>query len=70
MKRSNNHDLLPVPGVDTDWFLRRGSRQTLKIVISLLIMQHGVHLLLLLVGYRTDGSPPIVDSADAWVCWR
>jgi multicomponent Na+:H+ antiporter subunit C len=38
------------------------SRQTLKIVISLLIMQHGVHLLLLLVGYRTDGSPPIVDS--------
>ena len=41
------------------------SRQTLKIVISLLIMQHGVHLLLLLVGYRTDGSPPIVDSADS-----
>ena len=39
------------------------SRQTLKIVISLLIMQHGVHLLLLLVGYRKDGSPPIVESA-------
>ena len=37
------------------------SRQTLKIVISLLIMNHGVHLLLLLIGYREAGSPPIVD---------
>jgi len=27
-------------------------RQTVKIVISLVIMQHGVHLLLLLIGYR------------------
>lgn len=39
------------------------SRQTLKIVISLLIMNHGVHLLLLLIGYREAGSPPIVDPA-------
>jgi multicomponent Na+:H+ antiporter subunit C len=37
------------------------SRQTVKIVISLMIMQHGVHLLLLLVGYREAGMPPIVD---------
>ena len=37
------------------------SRQTLKIVISLLIMNHGVHLLLLLLGYRESGNPPIVD---------
>lgn len=37
------------------------SRQTLKIVISLLIMNHGVHLLLLLIGYREKGNPPIVD---------
>ena len=37
------------------------SRQTLKIVICLLIMNHGVHLLLLLIGYREAGSPPIVD---------
>jgi len=37
------------------------SRQTLKIVVSLLIMNHGVHLLLLLVGYRQGGNPPIVD---------
>lgn len=37
------------------------SRQTLKIVVSLLIMNHGLHLLLLLVGYRQNGEPPIVD---------
>lgn len=37
------------------------SRQTLKIVISLVIMEHGVHLLLLLIGYRKGGHPPIVD---------
>jgi multicomponent Na+:H+ antiporter subunit C len=37
------------------------SRHTLRIVISVLIMQHGVHLLLLLVGYRSGGSPPIID---------
>ena len=40
------------------------SRQTVKIVISLLIMQHGVHLLLLLIGYRNGGSPPIVDAGQ------
>ena len=40
------------------------SRQTLKIVISLLIMNHGVHLLLLLIGYRKDGVPPIVDPGS------
>jgi len=40
------------------------SRQTVKILISLLIMQHGVHLLLLLIGYRDDGMPPIVDSGE------
>jgi multicomponent Na+:H+ antiporter subunit C len=40
------------------------SRQTLKIVISLLIMNHGVHLLLLLIGYRNDGVPPIVDPGS------
>jgi multicomponent Na+:H+ antiporter subunit C len=39
------------------------SRQTLKIVISLLIMNHGVHLLLLLIGYREKGNPPIVDPS-------
>jgi multisubunit Na+/H+ antiporter MnhC subunit len=36
-------------------------RNALKIVICLLIMEHGVNLLFVLVGYRTDGRPPIVD---------
>lgn len=40
------------------------SRQTLKIVISLLIMNHGVHLMLLLIGYRKDGNPPIVEPGS------
>ncbi len=37
------------------------SRHTLKIVIGLVIMEHGVHLLLILIGYREGGEPPIVD---------
>ena len=36
-------------------------RNALKIVICLLIMEHGVNLLFVLVGYRAEGSPPIVD---------
>lgn len=41
------------------------SRQTLKIVIAVVIIQHGVHLLLLLIGYRNAGTPPIVDPGEA-----
>lgn len=41
------------------------SRNTLKIVISLLIVEHGVHLLLVLIGYRSGGSPPIMDPGTA-----
>jgi len=41
------------------------SRQTLKIVISLVILQHGVHLLLLLIGFREGGNPPIVDPGSS-----
>lgn len=41
------------------------SRNTLKIVIGLLIMEHGVHLLFILIGYRADGSPPIMDPGAA-----
>ncbi len=37
------------------------SRNTLKIVVSLVIMEHGVHLLLILIGYRSDGMPPIQE---------
>ena len=40
------------------------SRQTVKIVISIVILQHGVHLLLLLIGYRDGGLPPILDSGQ------
>lgn len=38
------------------------SRNTLKIVISLLIVEHGVHLLLILIGHRSGGHPPIMES--------
>ena len=41
------------------------SRNTVKIVISLLIMEHGVHLLLILIGYRSEGAPPIMDPGIA-----
>lgn len=36
-------------------------RNTVKIVICLLIMEHGVHLFLILLGYQWKGRPPIVD---------
>ena len=36
-------------------------RNALKIVICLLIMEHGVNLLFILVGYRTKGTPPILS---------
>ena len=41
------------------------NRNTLKIVISILIVEHGVHLLLVLIGYRSGGSPPIMDPGIA-----
>ena len=41
------------------------SRNSVKIVISLLVMEHGVHLLLILIGYRSEGSPPIMDPETA-----
>lgn len=37
------------------------SRNTLKIVISLVIIEHGAHLLFILIGYRTGGGAPILD---------
>lgn len=36
-------------------------RNALKIVICLLIMEHGVNLLFIVIGYRTNGKPPILD---------
>jgi multisubunit Na+/H+ antiporter MnhC subunit len=40
-------------------------RNALKIVICLLIMEHGVNLLFILIGYRANGNPPIVDPGMA-----
>ena len=36
-------------------------RSTIKIVLGIIIMEHGVHLLIILIGYRTEGTPPIMD---------
>ena len=40
-------------------------RNVLKIVICLLIMEHGVNLLFIIVGYRAGGSPPILDASTS-----
>lgn len=41
------------------------SAQTLRIVISLVIVSHGIHLLLLLIGYRDGGRSPIFENGEA-----
>ncbi len=41
------------------------NRNTLKIVLSLLVMEHGVHLLFVLVGYRRKGHPPILEPGTS-----
>ncbi len=33
-----------------------------KIIIALLVIEYGIHLLLVVQGYRTNGVPPIVDA--------
>jgi multicomponent Na+:H+ antiporter subunit C len=38
------------------------NRNIMKIVLSLLIMEHGVHLLLIMIGYRNGGNPPIMEQ--------
>ena len=40
-----------------------------KIIISLLVIEYGIHLLLVLQGYRTRGVPPILDSPLAKEDW-
>jgi len=37
-------------------------RSTVKIIIGLLVMEYGIHLLLVLQGYRHGGLPPIADA--------
>ena len=36
-------------------------RNTVKIIISLLVIEYGIHLFLVLQGYRLEGVPPIVE---------
>ncbi|MBU1694806.1 MAG: sodium:proton antiporter [Verrucomicrobia bacterium] len=38
-------------------------KNIVKIVISLAIMEYGVNLFLILLGYRFKGEPPIMDQA-------
>lgn len=40
-----------------------------KIVISLLVIEYGIHLLLVLQGYRSNGVPPILDAATDKSIW-
>ena len=45
-------------------------RNIVKIIISLLVMEYGIHLFLVLQGYRAGGEPPIVEAganADIWI---
>lgn len=41
-----------------------GKRNAVKVVMALVIMEHAVHLLLLLLGYRHGGQPPILQRGD------
>lgn len=39
-------------------------KNIVKIIIGLLIMEYGVNLFLVLLGYRKDGVAPIIDVKD------
>ena len=41
----------------------------MKIVISLLVIEYGIHLFLVIQGYRTAGVPPIIDSGTDREVW-
>jgi multicomponent Na+:H+ antiporter subunit C len=40
------------------------SRNVVRIVVSLLIAEHGVHLLLVLIGYRDGARAPIMEPGQ------
>lgn len=44
-------------------------RNTVKIIISLLVMEYGIHLFLVLQGYRKEGVPPIVEPGIEGAVW-
>lgn len=44
-------------------------RNTVKIIIGLLVVEYGIHLLLVLVSYRPEGLPPIVEPSTEKAEW-
>ena len=45
-------------------------RNIVKIIVSLLVVEYGIHLFLVLQAYRPDGVAPIIDrqtDIDAWI---
>jgi len=44
-------------------------RNIVKIIISLLVMEYGIHLFLVLQGYRSGGVPPIVEPGADSASW-
>ena len=42
---------------------------TMKIIISMLVVEYGIHLFLVLQGYRPGGIPPIVEPGGAGDEW-
>lgn len=44
-------------------------RNTVKIIISLLVMEYGIHLFLVLLAYRPEGVPPIVEPGVERAAW-
>ena len=44
-------------------------RNIVKIIISLLVMEYGIHLFLVLQAYRLDGVPPIVERGTEAAVW-
>lgn len=44
-------------------------RNTVKIIISLLVVEYGAHLFLVLQGYRAGGVPPIVEPTTQKAMW-
>ena len=44
-------------------------RNIVKIIIGLLVMEYGIHLFLILQGYRPQGLPPIVEPGMEPAVW-
>jgi multisubunit Na+/H+ antiporter MnhC subunit len=44
-------------------------RNTVKIIVSLLVVEYGIHLFLVLQGYRPGGVPPIAEPGAKEAPW-